>query len=57
MFGGQSKIVATLEDESIVPIFEYYCDELSFTESQFVGMTVNEAKTACTAADIEYLQS
>ena len=57
MFGGQSKIVATTEDGAIVPIFDYYCDELSFTEDQFVGMTVNEAKDACTAADIKYIQS
>lgn len=38
-------------------LFEYYPDEISFTESEFIGLTVAEAKTLKFNKDKNYLQS
>ncbi len=38
-------------------IFSYYPDEISFTEVEFVGLTLDEARRLKSAKDRVYLQS
>ena len=54
---GQNVVGATLEDGAEVELFRYFTDELSFTEAEFTGLTVQEALDLFTRKDIEYLQS
>lgn len=57
MFDPMPKVIATLEDGSVETLFEYYPDELSFTESEFVGLTVAEGRSLKTKKDKNYLQN
>jgi hypothetical protein len=54
---GQIAVTATLEDGTEAELFRYYTDELSFTQAEFTGLTVQEALDLFTRKDIEYLQS
>ena len=38
-------------------LFEFYPDEISFTESEFIGLTVESAKQLKFEKDIQYIQS
>ena len=38
-------------------MFEFYPDEISFTESEFIGLTVESAKRLKFDKDIQYIQS
>lgn len=38
-------------------LFEFYPDEISFTESEFIGLTIEEAKTLKGKKDRNYLKS
>jgi len=50
-------VVASFEDETTVDLFEFYSDELSFTASEFVGLTRSEAAQLFHAKDVAYLRS
>jgi hypothetical protein len=50
-------VTVTLEDDSVQKLFSYYPDEISFNESEFVGITVSEAKQLKQTKDTNYLQS
>ncbi len=54
---GNPVINAVLEDGSFVKLFDYYDDELSFTPSEFVGLTVQQAHDLFRKKDVAYLQS
>jgi hypothetical protein len=54
---GQNVVTATLDDGTEVELFRYYTDELSFTEAEFTGLTVQQARDLFTRKDTEYLQS
>ncbi len=54
---GHIVVTATLEDGAEVELFRYYTDELSFTEAEFTGLTVQEARDLFIGRDIEYLRS
>jgi hypothetical protein len=54
---GHIVVTATLEDGTEVELFRYFTDELSFTEAEFRGLTVQEARDLFTRRDIEYLRS
>lgn len=55
--GWQNSILATFDDGSTNKIGSYYPDELSFCESEFLGLTEKEAKDLMTRKDIAYLRS
>jgi hypothetical protein len=54
---GQNAVTATLDDGAEVEVFRYYTDELSFTEAEFTGLTVQEALDLFARKDIKYLRS
>lgn len=54
---GQGRVFATLEGGSEEFLFTYYLDELSFTEEELVGKTVEEARQLRHQRDVAYLQS
>lgn len=40
-----------------VQLFEFYPDEISFTESEFIGLTLDEARRLKYERDLEYIKS
>lgn len=57
MFGPMPKVVATFEDGSVKELFEFYPDELSFSEHEFIGLTESEAHDLHMRRDTAYLRS
>lgn len=51
------EIWITLEDGTEKMLFTYYPDEISFTESDFIGLTEDEAHTLKFGRDRSHLQS
>lgn len=51
------KVKATFEDGSTKELFEFYPDELSFRESEFIGLTEEEGRRLKFTKDKQYLQS
>lgn len=56
-FDPMPRIYVELEDGSTELLFEYYPDEISFTEKEFIGLTVEEARHLKFKKDKDYLQS
>lgn len=56
-FDPMPKVMITLEDGTTKELFEYYPDEISFTESEFIGLTEDEARHLKFKKDKQYLQS
>lgn len=56
-FDPMPQVHITLEDGTEQFLFEYYPDEISFTPSEFVGLTIAEAKHLKFKKDKKYLQS
>jgi hypothetical protein len=54
---GDSKVYAIFNDGTSREVFTYYNDELSFSESELVGLTAEEAQKLRTNKDIAYLRS
>ena len=48
---------AIFEDGSQSTLFDYFPDELSFTEEEFIGLTEKEAMDLFHKKDKEYLRS
>ena len=51
------KVTAIMEDDSIRELFTYFPDEISFSPSEFVGLTVDEALALYHKKDVAYLRS
>jgi hypothetical protein len=51
------EVFATLEDGQEILLFSYYPDEISFTPSEFVGLTEAEARQLRHKKDVAYLRS
>ena len=51
------RVIATFNDNTTKTLFEYYPDELSFTEQEFIGLTERQAHDLRHAKDVAYLQS
>ena len=49
------EVIVTLEDGSVVNLFRYYPDEISFTPNEFVGLTIDECRSLYTKKDKEFL--
>lgn len=56
-FDPMPQVYVTLEDNKEQFLFDYYPDEISFTPSEFVGLTIDEAKHLKFKKDKAYLQS
>lgn len=50
-------VLARFEDGTEQELFRYYPDEVSFSEAEFVGLTVSEALRLWHRKDVAYLQS
>ena len=57
LFDEMHKIFVTTEDNKEQFLFEYYPDEITFTENEFVGLTIDEAKYLKFEKDKLFLQS
>jgi hypothetical protein len=57
LFDNMPSVIVTLEDGSTKKLFEFYPDEISFTESEIIGKTEDEVHKLRTEKDIRYLQS
>ena len=56
MFDPMPEVIATFEDGSKT-LFKFYPDEISFRESEFVGLTEEEAHSLFQQKDTAYLRS
>jgi hypothetical protein len=50
------KVTATFESGEVKGLFSFYPDELSFEESEFIGLTECEAHKLFTKKDVAYLR-
>lgn len=57
LWDSMPQVYVTLEDGKEEYLFEYYPDEISFTESDFIGLTIQEAFELKRKKDVAYLQS
>lgn len=57
IFGPMPKVYVTVEGEKEQFLFEYYPDEISFSHHEFIGLTVDEARTLKFNKDLQYLKS
>jgi len=55
MFDPMPEVYVKLNNGSEHYLFTYYPDELSFTEKEFIGLTLSEAKGLKFKKDVEYL--
>lgn len=56
-FDSMPKVYITLENEVEEFLYEYYPDEISFTASEFIGLTKDEAIHLKFVKDKRFLQS
>ncbi|MDG2570794.1 MULTISPECIES: hypothetical protein [Microvirga] len=56
-FGPLPEVFATFDDGREVRLFDYYPDELSFSEREFVGLTEAEGRRLKVTKDAAYLRS
>lgn len=51
------KVTVDFEDGSTKELFSFYPDELSFRESEFIGLTEQQARDLRHRRDVAYLRS
>jgi hypothetical protein len=57
IFDPRQKVKVQLSNGEEYSLFEFYPDEVSFNESEFIGLTLDEARRLKFEKDIKYLQS
>jgi len=57
MFDPMPEVIATFGDGSSKTLFSFYPDEVSFRESEFIGLTEEEAHSLFQRKDTAYLRS
>jgi hypothetical protein len=57
MFDQMPSVSVTLSNGESLSLFEYFPDEISFVESEFIGLTGAEAESLLTKKDVKFLQS
>lgn len=57
LFDPMPKVIVTFENGSTEELFDYYPDEISFSESEFIGLTKEKAHLLKFVKDKKYLQS
>jgi hypothetical protein len=56
-FDPMPQVFITLENNKEEFLFEFYPDEINFSQEEFIGLTVEEAKSLKFKKDKAYLQS
>ena len=56
-FDPMPKVIVTFNNGTVKELFEYYPDEISFINSEFIGLTEVEAYQLKFKKDKSYLQS
>jgi len=57
LFDEMPRVFVTTEDGMEHFLFQYYPDEISFTESELIGLTLRECGRLYTEKDLAYLRS
>jgi len=57
MLDPMPQVQVQFDDGSEKILFEFYPDELSFTEDEFIGLTEDQAHELRMKKDLEFLQS
>ncbi len=57
MFDDMPSVKATFDNGETKKLFEFYPDELSFSESEFIGLTERQAVDLKQQKDKQFLQS
>ena len=57
MLDPMPEVVVTFEDGSTKTLFSFYPDELSFSPTEFVGLTEEEAQGLRHRKDVNYLRT
>lgn len=57
MFDDMPSVTVTYEDDTTEKLFEFYPDEIRFSESEFVGLTREEALALRHKRDVAFLRS
>jgi hypothetical protein len=57
MFDPMPKVWVTFDNGSVKMLFQYYPDEIQFTESEFIGLTETQACDLRLVKDVAYLRS
>ncbi len=57
LFDPMPQVHVTMEDGTEQFLYDYYPDEISFSPSEFVGLTIDEARHLKFIKDRNYLQS
>jgi hypothetical protein len=57
LFDPMPRVFVTTEDGVEHFLYQYYPDEISFTESEFIGLTLEECGRLYTEKDLKYLKS
>lgn len=52
-----SIVHAVFDDGTEKDVVKYYCDEIDFSESEFIGLTEDEARQLFHRKDVTYLRS
>jgi hypothetical protein len=51
------RVTVTFEDGEVKDLFSFYPDEITFDESEFIGLTEDEARALRHEKDVAYLRS
>ena len=57
MFDPMPEVIATFEDGTTKTLFSFFPDEISFTPTEFIGLTEEEAHSLFQRKDTTYLRS
>lgn len=57
LFDDMPRVFVTTEDGTEHFLYQYYPDEISFTESEFIGLTLQECGALYTKKDLAYLRT
>jgi hypothetical protein len=57
IFDKMPSVTVTLSNGESLTLFQYYPDEISFLESEFIGLTVTEANDLITKKDVKYIKT
>lgn len=57
MWDKMPAVNVTFSDGTEKSLFEFYPDEISFSESEFIGLTIAEARNLKTQKDLIFIQS
>jgi hypothetical protein len=57
LFDPMPKVIVTDSNGAETTLFEYYPDEISFTESEFIGLTLEQGRRLKFEKDRNYLRS